>query len=99
MKKLTIVYFESNLGFHCITDLVFPKLPSYDVLKAIIEDYCDDDANVYAECFYLNENGNNNYYCSIYGSKHSFKASHVSYAESTIQFANDGRSVFFRAEL
>lgn len=99
MEKITIVYFESAVGFHCITDLVFPKLPSDDVLRAIIDDYCNEDCNVYTECFYLNDNGENNYFLSVYGSDHSFKASHVCYTESTIQFANNGRTVLMRTEI
>lgn len=99
MKKVTIVYFESAVGFHCITDLTFPKLPSDDVLIAILADYCNEDGNVYAECFYLNENGENNYFLSVFGTNNSFKASHVCYTESTIKFVNNGRTVLMRQEL
>lgn len=99
MKKINIVYFESNLGFHVISDLRFPGLPSDETLISILKDCCFSETNVYAKVFYLNDFGDNNYICSIYGYDRSFTVSHVCSTQATIHFFNDGKSVLMRQEL
>lgn len=99
MKKITIVYFESHLGFNVISDLRFPVLPSDETLIAILKDYCFPETNVYAEVFYLNDNGDDHYLCSIYGYDRSFTVSHVCSTQAIIHFVNDGKSILMRQEL
>lgn len=99
MKKITIVYFESDLGFNIISDLRFPVLPSDETLLGILKDYCFSETNVYAEIFYQNDTGDNHYMCSIYGSDLSFTVSHVCSTQAIIHFVNDGKSVLMRQNL